>query len=466
MSRENNDERRLKIPFRLPEFHGDPDKYPEETWAQYKMNMDLAYRVAGINEDYLTDEQKAAHLLQGLQGKARKFLEYSPGLHKKKLADIKSALEEKFGRQGYTGLINISSIRQKPDELVIEYLARLRSAAEGLLSSVKNVTVVTEEELDDMMRTDPHLDRTMIKTEQEYQAKLENFEESREALIQPHFIEGLRDDIKTNVDSKQPQTLAAAVKAAEDYEKYMYQYGRYGKRRIAIANALEQEDIIDSAAKQLQDLNISSRTGRTERRKYNQEETQERQRQDKTERAAIGTCHFCGKLGHYQRECRLRKARNGQDTNDKGRTDWQNTAKQYNRYPKRDNFYINNNWHKQSNWRPRNRENWQRGYNYKQNYSWENRYKQERPYEYNRSWNSHLQRRVPDMFLRGSERDSARKYQQPGESKNSNKQYHTNKRQESDEKYQRAKNESSPPRWRGGYQIPPSFQVRDRQRKW
>jgi hypothetical protein len=460
MSRENTEERRIKIPFRLPEFHGDPIKYPEESWAQYQMNMDLAYLVAGIDEKQLTDEQKAAHLLQGLQGKARKVLEYTPGLHKKKLSEIKAALEDRFGRQGYVGLINMNTITQKTDELVIEYLARLRTAAEGLLNSVKNVTVVTEDDLDYLIRTDPHIDRTMIKSEAEHQAELETFERARDALVKVHFVDGLREDIREKVDGKHPQTLAAAVKAAEDYERYMYQHGRYRKGNLAMANAFDHEDIIDNAAKQLQNLNLSPKTGVSDKRRYKENKAEDKPRQTREGAENTANCYFCGKTGHFQRECRQRaRIEQNRSPEELRRKEWQRWPANYNnRYPQRQGYQ-----NRYSNWSTSNNRsnNFQTYAPNRNQVNSERYYNRGRPYEYRKPGNSSMQSRVPDMFLRRTERYSVREQQQPGKESL----YRQNQQRFTEKNGQGPKNGGAPPQQRGGFRIPPSFQAKNRFQK-
>jgi hypothetical protein len=116
----------INISLRLPEFHWDPGKYPKESWKSYKFNWELAYKVAGAMR--ITDEQKAAHLLQGLQGKARTFLELNPELKDMPLKEVEKALDLQFGRSRAQGLPDLNSMVQKPNESVSEFAARMKIA--------------------------------------------------------------------------------------------------------------------------------------------------------------------------------------------------------------------------------------------------------------------------------------------------------------------------------------------------
>jgi hypothetical protein len=241
--------RTVKLPLRLPEFHGDPAEFPEESWAQYEMNLDLAYKVAGIKpEEDLTEEQRAAHLLQGLQGKARKVLEYNPHLHTKTLSEIKTALQNKFGRHGYSGLINIGTIMQKPGEMVIEYLARLRVATEGMMDDIRNVTVMDPAEAGDNPDSDPN--NTM--SEAEYKNELTIYEKARDVVVLAHFRNGLRPEIKAGIASIKPRILAAAVRAAEEYEAYLGLYDNDAVKRIYFAAA--DHNIVDGVSDRVKNM--------------------------------------------------------------------------------------------------------------------------------------------------------------------------------------------------------------------
>jgi hypothetical protein len=285
----------VKLPLRLPEFHGDPTNFPEESWAQYEMNLDLAYKVAGIKpEEDLTEEQRAAHLLQGLQGKARKFLEYTPSLHTKTLNEIKTALQNKFGRHGYSGLINIGTIKQKPGEMVIEYFARLRVAAEGMMDDIRNVTIMDPA----AARDNPDIDPSNTMTEDEYKNELATYERAKDVVVLAHFRKGLRPEIRAGIASIRPRTLAAAVKAAEDYENYLGLYDDYAAGSISLAAA--KDDIVHGVSERLKNLNKNA----FQRNKPDRVAPIRRQENSRPEGV---TCHYCRREGHYQRDCRLKK---------------------------------------------------------------------------------------------------------------------------------------------------------------
>jgi hypothetical protein len=113
---------------KMPEFHGDPVRFPGETWKAYKDKLELAYMGMG-KPDTITEKQRVAHMLQGLRGKAAKFYELTPDLIHKTPTEVSAILEKKFGRASIKDLMGIGQIRQKPGETVLEYVARLRAAA-------------------------------------------------------------------------------------------------------------------------------------------------------------------------------------------------------------------------------------------------------------------------------------------------------------------------------------------------
>jgi hypothetical protein len=132
---------------RMPEFHGDPDKFSGESWKIYMNKLELVYRGMG-NPDKITDQQRVAHMLSGLRGKAAKFLEIKPELMNKSSQEVSAIMEEKFGQSHIKNLLNLHTIKQKPGESVMEYAARLRTAGEYIKKDNRDVIIVKKEDLE------------------------------------------------------------------------------------------------------------------------------------------------------------------------------------------------------------------------------------------------------------------------------------------------------------------------------
>ena len=77
----------MAFPVKFPQFHGNAD----ESWKAYKTNIELAYAVSGVDP---TGVQRAAHLLHGLAGKAKKYLELHPEL----IGKTYQELDQNIGR--------------------------------------------------------------------------------------------------------------------------------------------------------------------------------------------------------------------------------------------------------------------------------------------------------------------------------------------------------------------------------
>lgn len=286
--------RSITMQFRIPEFHNDPVKYPGETWAQHKQNLKLAYRVAGMVRENVPEDQRVAHLLQGLTGKARKILEYNPNLYDMRLNELETVLEQRFGKRSYTGIVDMNNVIQKDDETINEFVARLRSSAEGIMTRIKEVKVMTREEVEN----DPSIDPDTTMTPERYRLELSVYEEARDATILPFFLKGMKESIARGISHDRPRSLAAAVKAAEEYEIYQQMYGADRSARISMMEA--RDDLVEGVAKKLRDLNTSHPTG-TNRNLAKPQHRREAGRPER--RQGDYSCHNCKKLGHFARDC-------------------------------------------------------------------------------------------------------------------------------------------------------------------
>jgi hypothetical protein len=236
---------------KMPEFHGDPDKFPGETWKNYRNKLELVYLGMG-NSDRITDQQKVAHMLGGLRGKAAKFLEIKPELMNMTPQEVNLIMEKRFGQASIKNLLELNTIQQKPAESVMEYAARLRTAAEYLQDSLKDVIIVKKEDLDKYDRQ-----KQRVWMQEEYDLKVETVKENVERLLVPFFIDGLRPNLKDMLLSKvpQPPTLTEAVEYAEAREKHAEAFKRY--RRSTISNLEGDTYAVKDAAAQLQFLDMS-----------------------------------------------------------------------------------------------------------------------------------------------------------------------------------------------------------------
>lgn len=303
----------INIPLRLPEFHGDYHKYPKESWKQYRFNLELAYKVAGVKN--ISDEQKAAHLLQGLQGKARSYLELNPELMSQSLKEVEKALELQFGGSRAQGLPDLNAIVQKPNESVSEYAARMKTAAMPMSDENRSVQIMTEQEI-----RDKDIDRNIVQvwTPEEYARELKIIKESADRFVSPYFIKGLKKTIQDAIMPQRPETLEDAIKLATEYERYAIKYGRSEnpeinmveaqaapvKNRNSKKNQNGDEEVIKKVSHHLKNLNKDSVQPAPNARYQNPGN------QSDIRVAAGGTgpnCHYCGQVGHYVRQCPVKK---------------------------------------------------------------------------------------------------------------------------------------------------------------
>lgn len=326
----------INIPLRLPEFHGDPENHPRESWKQYKFNLELAYKVSGIKK--IDDDQKAAHLLQGLQGQARTFLELNPDLKDKPLKEVEKILETQFGNSRAVGLPDLSAIIQKPSEQVSEFATRLKIAAAPMVDEKRDIQIMTENEI-----KEKGINRDFVKvwTPEEYAKERAIIKEAADRFILPYFIKGLKSKIRTTVMQKQPETLEKAIQIASENERYMQTYGNLSMAEISLADA---DPIVQEAASHLQALNQNHQNKKQDTRKYQKalpvnpahtQPTTSRQAPNQASYSPFSstgrpnqarpyeqhtgppprrppTCHFCHQEGHIQRYCPVKQGQSYQ----------------------------------------------------------------------------------------------------------------------------------------------------------
>lgn len=291
------------FPVRLPTFHGEPgQKGGEENWKAYKNAIELAYVVSNTKMSELTDQQRVAHLLSGLNGKAKKFLELHPEFRKQSYAEVDKAFSEKFGKASARHLLDINNIVQRPGESVMEYVARLKEAAEILQEDSFSPTIATQEQIENM--DGEEVKRLNVFTQDEYNKARSLVNDAFNKLMMPHFLRGLKKEVRDVVMQSRPTTFEAALKTAEEYEKFTETFGSLSSSgNVSLLQAHDPSDtgIIDEVAGQLQGLNMKEREELNDKRNENMMAGNDPYGNMETRR-----CHYCQKIGHLKYQCRLR----------------------------------------------------------------------------------------------------------------------------------------------------------------
>lgn len=229
---------------KLPDFHGDSSKLPHESWEDYETSLQLTYDASGIAN--IDDVVRRAHVLTGLQGRAKQVLRLNPQWKNLPYLELLQQLRKKFGKPSWRNLEEIGKVIQKPRESVLEFLARLRESARAT-ETLEEYPVVTKQEAKTIVGENSDLEA--IK-----KAKLEKEQQMYSRIIDrfifKYFVKGLRPDIRASVATSNPKNLSDAIEKAEDYEKYadMFDDSNIYLANLSIAGTQDKSDtVVDQA---------------------------------------------------------------------------------------------------------------------------------------------------------------------------------------------------------------------------
>jgi hypothetical protein len=299
---------------------------PDESWQKYLNQISLAYKAAGLID--ATDEMKQAHLLSGLEGKAKQYFEANPELTDTPYEELKETLKKKFDKPNLQRLIDIGLEIQKPGESCSEFVARLREAAKAINAEEDFILVTKREALAaaEAVRGDQRNEDTIRVQREEVQNHIEQQKKFVDKFVFHYFIRGLIPSLKRHVLDQGPRTLEKALELALKREQYFEVYGELVGNETAMINlTAARDEIVEKAAKQLQALNIKKgeqgreidKTKENLQRNNNRPSSSTRP-QVNSSRNAIGAirsktassetarCYFCARPGHIARECKTR----------------------------------------------------------------------------------------------------------------------------------------------------------------
>ena len=317
----------IKGSLRIPKFHADPQQYPMESWDDHEAAITLEYQAAGYKPDQIDEDQRKAHLLIGLQGRAKVFLDSTPELRTSSYEEVLKALRKRF-RVPQADVTQMHTVIQMPGETVMEFVGRLRKHAQAVNIDndfqqipIKQLESTSSAELEKVKPITPG-ERNQIYI---------IFNKTRDRFIFPYFQRGLRPELRAIVNAGHPHDLSKAIEIAEEHEAYTRLYEGTGTLNLINAEEqhMAQEDarVVNTAANRLQTLNRNgnhpfpqqrpsrinnSRTDPYPPRKdqWNRDRNSAKQDGNNENKAApdplkqTRTCYFCGIAGHYKSECR------------------------------------------------------------------------------------------------------------------------------------------------------------------
>jgi hypothetical protein len=306
---------------RLPKFHGDLINHPEESWQKYLNQIDLVYRAAGLTDP--TDIMKHAHLLSGLEGKAKQYYEANPRLNDLNCDELKEDLKKKFDKPNLQGLMEIGKLLQKPGESCAEFAARLKEAAKAI-NVEDDYVLVTKREALAAAEVAGEQDNIRVRKEA-VEAHLREQQLFMEKFVFHHFVRGMSEKIRRIILPQHPRTLEKALELAEAEEQYLETYGGLLNEREV--NSTHRDETVLEAARQLQALNVSKDKsndkeneykGARAKRPFSSSSRPQGHLKDKHNIKTAAhqdlRCFFCARPGHIARDCktRARYMRNGQ----------------------------------------------------------------------------------------------------------------------------------------------------------
>ena len=240
------------IGVKFPQFHGDPDAYPEESWEGFEVSL-MANRLASGRNDF-TEETLKGHMLSNLRGKAARFLECNPELLVKPYEEVRRILKDKYSVIGVQDLMQLHAVVQQPGETVSDFMSRLRRAAKPLFDR-KPILEKLEKLEESASDWTPELT--------EYAKEIGNsVKDTMDTFLYHFFMRGLNEKIKQGLGTFEPKDIYEAQTLAERQERFMNLYGNNSGSPRAVNNLKIDELSINESDSEEEDYRHEQKSRR------------------------------------------------------------------------------------------------------------------------------------------------------------------------------------------------------------
>jgi hypothetical protein len=219
------------IGVKFPQFHGDFEIFPEETWEGYEIALAANRLASGCND--FTEVTLKGQMLSNLRGKATRFRECNPELLIKPYGEVLRILREKYSDSGVHNLMQLHSVIQQPGETVSDLMSRLLRAAKPLFDRKPIL-----EKLEQIQHSAKEWSSELVSAVQEIGTGVK---ETMDAFLYHFFMRGLNDKIKMGLGTSEPKDMYEAQTLAERQERFMKLYGQSTQTRSV--NVIEADNI-------------------------------------------------------------------------------------------------------------------------------------------------------------------------------------------------------------------------------
>jgi hypothetical protein len=260
----------VKALSKVPVFTGEGDI----TWSDFEHHM----RVAVMNRN-LPEHVLRQQLPQHLGKKAFSYYRKLPKVLRMTFSEVMDALKKRYENDSTTASNLIRTVKQSPDEDVLDYSTRMKVAAEGMQPRMPSELMVWIAEGKKFVMPNPRI----MEDEEHYQKELKAVEDR----LTPYFLAGLLPDIQAKLNSNTYTDFSELELEAKNAQ---WMCRRSAGDSSAHVHHLEQRDEVNALGRGRPAHRGAPRGARG------------RGGSQSSQNGRV-QCYRCGKDGHIKRNC-------------------------------------------------------------------------------------------------------------------------------------------------------------------